>query len=54
MEPLVTDWAKEGSKWLESFVIFMFIPNNSIFSRLCDNFFSQVNSAEGVLPNDEF
>ena len=33
----------------------MFIANNSIFkSIICNIFFSQVNSAEGVLPNDEF
>ena len=32
----------------------MFIANNSILSRLYNNFFSQVNSAEGVLPGDEF
>ena len=51
MEPLVIDWAKEEAKMA---VIFMFIANNSIFSRLYNNLFSQVNSAEEVLPDDEF
>ena len=36
------------------FVIFMFIANNSIFKSIYNNFFSQVNSADGVLPDDEF
>ena len=34
MEPLVTDWAKEAAKMAKSFVIFMFIPNNSIFEPI--------------------
>ena len=32
----------------------MFIANDSILSRLCNTFFSQINSAPGVLPDDEF
>ena len=32
----------------------MFIANNSIFKSIMPNFFSQINSAEGALPNDEF
>ena len=34
MEPLVIDWAKEEAKMRESFVIFMFIANNSIFKSI--------------------
>ena len=32
----------------------MFIANNSIFKSIMQYSFSQINSAEGVLPNDEF
>ena len=32
----------------------MFIADNSIFKSIMQHFFSQINSAEGVLPNDEF
>ena len=32
----------------------MFIADNSIFKPIMQYFFSQINSAEGVLPNDEF
>ena len=32
----------------------MFIANNSIFESIMQYFFSQINSAERVLPNDEF
>ena len=53
MKPLGIDWVKKKRKWRESFVIFMFIANNSILSRLCHDFFSQVNNTEGVLLNDE-
>ena len=62
MEPLVIDWAKEepkmgqrrtkdganNSAYLCLLLIIQFL------SRLCNIFFSQINSAEGVLPNDEF
>ena len=54
MEPLVIDLAKEEAK-LARIVrdILMFIAKNSSFSQLYNNFFSLVNSTEGVLPNDE-
>ena len=42
MEPLVIDWAKEDLRLL---LIILFL------SRLCHEFFSQVNSTKGVLPN---
>ena len=32
----------------------MFIANKSIFKSIMQHFFSQINSAEGLLPNDEF
>ena len=32
----------------------MFIADNSIFKSIMQYFFSQINSAEGVLPIDEF
>ena len=55
IEPLVIDWAKEepkmgqnNSAYLCLLLIIQFL------SRLCNIFFSQINSAEGVLPNDEF
>ena len=32
----------------------MFIANNSILKSITQSVFSQINSAEGVLPNDEF
>ena len=32
----------------------MFIANNSIFKSIMQYFFSWINCAEGVLPNDEF
>ena len=44
MEPLVIDWTKEEAKMAK---IIQFL------GRLC-NIFSQINSAEGVLSNDEF
>ena len=57
MEPLVIDWGQRRSKNGENrsqysclLLIILFL------SRLYDNFlnFSQVNSAEGILSNDEF
>ena len=51
MEPLVIDWAKDGtnnSAYLCLLLIIQFL------SRLCNIFFSHISSAEGVLPNDEF
>ena len=32
----------------------MFIADNSIFKSIMQYFYSQINSAVGVLPNDEF
>ena len=32
----------------------MFIDNHSVFKPIMQNFFNQINSAKGVLPNDEF
>ena len=32
----------------------MFIADNSIFKSIMQYFFSQIDSAEGVLPYDEF
>ena len=54
MEPLVIDWAKEESKMSKIVRNNHLTANISILSRLCPNLFSQVNSTEGVLPNDEF
>ena len=48
MEPLVLDWAKEEPKMGQ------IIRHIQFLSQLCNIFFSQINSAEGVLPNDEF
>ena len=31
----------------------MFIADNSIFKSIMQYFFRQINSAEGVLPDDE-
>ena len=41
-------------RWRKSFGIFMFVANNSIFKWIMQYFLSQINSAEGVLPNDKF
>ena len=41
-------------RWRKEFDIFMFIANNSIFKSIWQYFFGQINSTEGVLPNDEF
>ena len=54
IEPLVIDWAKEEPKMGQIIRISMFIADNSIFKSIMQYFFSQINSAEGVLPNDEF
>ena len=48
MEPLVIDWAKKEPKMGQ------IIRHIQFLSRLCNIVFSQINSAEGVLPNDEF
>ena len=44
---------KKKRKWRKSFIKFMLIANNSIFKSIMSYFFSQVNSTEGVLPDDE-
>ena len=58
MEPFVTNWVKEEAKMA---IVRNIVRNIScllliilFISRLYNNFFSQVNSAEGVVPNDEF
>ena len=53
MEPLVINWAKEEVKMAKIFGIFMFIVNKKI-SKSIMQYLSQTNSAEGVLPDDEF
>ena len=50
-EPLVIDWAKEEAIVAK---IIWHIYVNSIFKSIMQYFFSQINSAEGVLPNNEF
>ena len=45
---------KKNQRWGKYFGIFMFIADNSSFKSIMQYFFSQINSAEGVLPNDEF
>ena len=45
---------KKNQRWGKKFGMFMFIADNSIFKSIMQYFFSQINSAEGVLPNDEF
>ena len=52
IEPLVIDWAKEEPKMGQ--IILHIYVHNSIFKSIMQYFFSQINSAEGVLPNDEF
>ena len=54
MEPLFLTGAERKQRWRKEFGIFMFIANNSIFKSIRQYFFGQINSAEGVLPNDEF
>ena len=54
IEPLVIDWAEEEPMMGQIIRIFMSIADNSIFKSIMQYFFSQINSAEGVLPNDEF
>ena len=44
---------KEEPKMGQIIRLFMFIANNSIFKSIMQYFFSQINSDEGVLPNDE-
>ena len=53
MEPHVIDWAIEEQKMGQKISIFMFIADNSIFKSIMQYFFSQINSAEEVFPDDE-
>ena len=52
MEPLVIDWAKEEQKMEQ--IIRHIYADNSVFKSIMQYFVSQINSAEGVLPYDEF
>ena len=54
IEPLVIDWAKEEPKMGQIIRHIYVVADNSIFKSIMQYFFSQINSAEGVLPNDEF
>ena len=55
MELLVIDWVKEEAKMAKIIrYLFMFIVNQSIFKSIVRYFFGQNNSAEGVIPDDEF
>ena len=55
MEPLVIDWAKEEPKMGQNNSAYLYLLLIIQFlSRLCNFFFSQINSAAGVLPDDEF
>ena len=48
------DWAKEEPKMGQILRHLCLLLIIQFLSRLCNIFFSQINSAEGVLPNDEF
>ena len=54
MEPFVINWANEEAKMAKIIRNIYVAANNSIFRSIMQYFFSQINSAEGVLPNDEF
>ena len=54
MEPLVIDWAKEEPKMGQIIRHIYVYCNYSIFKSIMQYFVSQINSAEGVVPNDEF
>ena len=54
MEPLVINWANEEAKMAKIIRHNYVAASNSIFRSIMQCFFSQINSAEGVLPNDEF
>ena len=53
MELLIIHWAKEEPKMGQIIRHIMFIADNSIFKLIMQYFFSQINTAEGVLPDDE-
>ena len=55
MGPLVTDWAQEEAKMAKIVRInSCLLPIILFLSRLRHNFFSQVDSTKGVLPNNKF
>ena len=54
IEPLVIGWAKQEPKMGQIIRHICLLLIIQFFSRLCNIFFSQINSAGGVLPNDEF
>ena len=55
MERLVIDWAEEEPKMGQTDSAYLcLLLIIQFLSRLCNIFFSQINSAEGVLPHDEF
>ena len=54
MEPLVNNRANEEAKMAKIIRHIYDAADNSIFRSIMQYFFSQINSAEGVLPNDEF
>ena len=54
MEPLVIDWAKKKQRWRKNSAYLCLLLIIQFLRRLCNIFFSQINSAEGVLSNDEF
>ena len=47
-------WAKEKAKMGKIVRNFHVLLTTLFLSRLCHNCFSQVNSTEGVLSNDDF
>ena len=54
MEPLVINQANEEAKMAKIIRHIYVAANYSIFRSTMQYFFSQINSTEGVLPNDEF
>ena len=55
MERLVIDLVKEEPKrWANNSAYLCLLLIIQFLSRSCNIFFSQINSAEGVLPNDDF
>ena len=53
MEPLVINWAKEEAKMPKIIRHIYVLLIIQFLSRLCNILFSQINSTEGMLPNDE-
>ena len=52
-QPLVIDWANEEAK-MAKIIQHIYVYCYSIFKSIMQYCFSQINSAEGVVPNDEF